>query len=133
MRMRIVSAVMLLGFVVYMSGCETKAQTGTAVGAGVGAVAGQAIGRDTKSTLIGAGAGAVGGYMIGNEQDKAQMRAQQATVAEQANTYIVNITNSNGSITPVTLRRMGNVWVGPRGEQYTTPPTAEQLRPIYGF
>ena len=124
---------MLLGVVAYMAGCETKAQTGTAIGAGVGAVAGQAIGHNTKSTLIGTGVGAVGGYMIGNEQDKAQMRDQQAAINEQANTYVVNITNSNGSISPVTLRRMGNVWVGPRGEQYTALPTAEQLRPIYGF
>ena len=130
---RIVIGVMLLGLVAYMAGCETKAQTGTAIGAGLGAVAGQAIGRDTEGTLIGAGAGAVGGYIIGNEQDKAEMRAQQAAVAEQSSTYVVNITNSNGSITPVTLRRMGNVWVGPRGEQYTALPTAEQLRPIYGF
>ena len=40
------------------------------LGTGLGALAGQAIGRDTKSTLIGAGIGAGVGYMIGNEQDK---------------------------------------------------------------
>ena len=51
----------------------------------------------------------------------------------EANTTIVNITNSNGSITPVTLRRAGNVWIGPKGEQYMSIPTAEQLKPIYGM
>lgn len=53
-----------------IAGCENDAQTGALIGAGVGAVAGQAIGGDTQSTLIGAGAGAAGGYIIGNESDK---------------------------------------------------------------
>ncbi|MGD8786974.1 MAG: glycine zipper domain-containing protein [Phycisphaerales bacterium] len=55
---------------VLVGGCESDAQTGALIGAGVGAVAGQAIGGDTEGTLIGAGAGAVGGYIIGNEGDK---------------------------------------------------------------
>ncbi len=55
---------------VFVAGCESDAQTGALVGAGVGALAGQAIGGDTEGTLIGAGVGAAGGYMIGNEQDK---------------------------------------------------------------
>ena len=52
------------------SGCESSAQTGTALGAGIGALAGQAIGGDTGATLIGAGVGAGVGYIIGNEKDK---------------------------------------------------------------
>jgi len=58
-----------LGLLV-VAGCESDAQTGALIGAGVGALAGQAIGGDTEGTLIGAGVGAAGGYMIGNEQDK---------------------------------------------------------------
>ncbi|MBC8472321.1 MAG: glycine zipper 2TM domain-containing protein [Planctomycetes bacterium] len=54
----------------FVAGCESDAQTGALIGAGVGALAGQAIGGDTKGTLIGAGVGAAGGYIIGNEQDK---------------------------------------------------------------
>ena len=54
----------------FFAGCESDAQTGALIGAGVGAIAGQAIGGDTEGTLIGAGVGAAGGYMIGNEQDK---------------------------------------------------------------
>jgi outer membrane lipoprotein SlyB len=53
-----------------ISGCESDAQTGALIGAGIGALAGQAIGGDTEGTLIGAGVGAGGGYIIGNEQDK---------------------------------------------------------------
>ena len=53
--------------------------------------------------------------------------------AAYANTLVVNIRNSNGSYTPVTLRRVGNVYVGPRGEQYLSVPTEEQLRAVYGL
>ncbi|MFX0201387.1 MAG: YMGG-like glycine zipper-containing protein [Candidatus Hodarchaeota archaeon] len=55
---------------VFIAGCESDAQTGALIGAGVGALADQAIGGDTEGTLIGAGVGAAGGYMIGNESDK---------------------------------------------------------------
>ena len=54
----------------FVAGCESDAQTGALIGAGIGALAGQAIGGDTEATLIGAGAGAAGGYVIGNESDK---------------------------------------------------------------
>jgi hypothetical protein len=49
------------------------------------------------------------------------------------NIVTVNITNSNGSITPVRLRKQGVGYVGPRGEYYDKLPTEEQLKPIYGF
>jgi outer membrane lipoprotein SlyB len=39
------------------------------LGGAVGALAGQAIGNDTKSTLIGAGVGAAAGGLIGNQRD----------------------------------------------------------------
>ena len=48
---------------VSVSACTT-AERDVAVGAGVGAIAGQAIGGDTESTLIGAGLGALAGYII---------------------------------------------------------------------
>jgi hypothetical protein len=45
----------------------------------------------------------------------------------------INIQNSNGSYTPVTLRPAGSQWVGPRGEYYDSMPTVGQLRQVYGF
>jgi outer membrane lipoprotein SlyB len=53
-----------------LAGCETSEQqqragTGALIGAGAGALAGQAIGRDTRSTVIGAGAGALLGAAVG--------------------------------------------------------------------
>jgi hypothetical protein len=46
---------------------------------------------------------------------------------------IVNVVNSNDSVTPVRLQRKGTGYVGPRGEYYETLPTSEQLEPAYGF
>ncbi len=50
---------------------QTNQEKGTAIGAGsgaaVGAILGQAIGRDTKGTLIGAGIGAALGGLAGNQ------------------------------------------------------------------
>ena len=45
---------------------------------------------------------------------------------------VINVLNANGSYTPVTLRRVGGVYVGPRGEQYLNLPNVEQLR-VYGL
>jgi hypothetical protein len=47
-----------------------KGIKGLLLGAGGGALAGQAIGRDTESTLIGTTLGTLVGYMVGNEMDK---------------------------------------------------------------
>jgi hypothetical protein len=62
-----ISAVVCMVAVV---GCETQGKSGAVAGAGIGALAGQAIGRNTKSTLIGAAVGTGAGYIIGNEKDK---------------------------------------------------------------
>ncbi len=53
-----------------MAGCaateqEQRAGTGALIGAGAGALAGQAIGRNTTSTVVGAGAGALLGAVVG--------------------------------------------------------------------
>jgi hypothetical protein len=122
----------------FTTGCESDAQTGALIGTAAGAGVGQAIGRDTGSTLIGAGVGGAAGYMIGNEQDKkkaqAQTQAEMESLRQEMNTVTVNIVNSNGSITPVTLRKQGVVYIGPRGETYPTMPTPEQLKQAgYGF
>jgi len=118
----------------FVAGCESDAQTGALLGTGVGALAGQAIGGDTESTLIGAAVGGGAGYMIGSERDKKKTKAEIDALRQEMNTVTVNITNSNGSITPVTLRKQGVVYIGPRGETYTTLPTEEQLKQAgYGF
>jgi hypothetical protein len=132
----------------FTCGCESNAQTGALIGAGAGAGIGQAIGHNTQSTLLGGTMGGAIGYGVGNEQDKKktraeieslrqeniQMRQQSTQMQQEMSTVTINVTNSNGSITPVTLRRQGVVYIGPRGETYTTLPTQEQLKQAgYGF
>ncbi len=124
---------------VFVTGCETKAQSGALVGAGAGALAGQAIGGNTTGTLIGAGVGAVGGLLVGNAMDKsdekkAKPAAPAASASSDQNTVTVWLTNSNGSQTPVRLTRNADgTYTGPKGERYPTMPTEEQLKPVYGI
>ncbi len=94
---------------------------------------GQLAGGDSEATLIGAAVGAGAGYIFGNESDKEKTQNQLYAVNDRVNSQIVNVTNSNGSIVQVRLRRQGVGWVGTRREYYPTLPTAEQLRPVYGF
>lgn len=135
--------VLLLAAAVVFAGC-TAAEKGAGIGAAGGALAGGIIGHQSGhkegGALIGAALGGLGGYAVGNEMDKKKVpnQATQAQVQAQAaqdaaNTVIINVQNTNGSITPVVLRRNGNIYIGPRGEQYTALPTEEQLRKIYGF
>jgi len=70
-----VLAVYVCAAIITIGGCQTKTQTGTLAGAGIGALAGQVIGGSTKGTLIGAGIGAGAGYLIGNSQDKKAAKA----------------------------------------------------------
>ena len=116
-----------------ITGCQNDAQTGAAIGTAAGAGIGQAAGGDTESTLIGAGIGGVAGYIIGNESDKNKAQAERDALREGAQYVTVNITNSNGSISQVRLKKQGVGYVGPRGEYYDKLPTQEQLKPIYGF
>ena len=129
-----VTILMVVGVgLAFVAGCESDAQTGallgTAAGAGVGALAGG----DTEGALIGAAVGGGVGYMLGGEQDKKKTQAEIDSLRQEMNIVTVNITNSNGSITPVRLRKQGVGYVGPRGEYYDKLPTEEQLKPIYGF
>lgn len=69
------------------------------------------------------------------------VRQQSSVIVQQSASYeppqpatmTINVQNSNGSMTPVTLRQVGVQWVGPKGEYYDNLPTIGQLRPIYGF
>ena len=57
-------------------GCQSDAQSGGLLGAGVGAAAGAGIDHNNRGrgALIGAGIGAIGGYIVGNESDKNKAR-----------------------------------------------------------
>ena len=117
----------------FVTGCESDAQVGSAIGALAGAGIGQLAGGDTEATLIGAAVGGATGYMFGNESDRKNAQAERAHMRQEMGTVAVNITNSNGSVSQVRLRRQGVGYVGTRGEYYSVLPTEGQLKPIYGF
>lgn len=132
MMRKILGATMALGVVMAFSGCETQAG-GTAAGAALGAGTGAIIGNNVRgiSTTEGAIGGAVIGGVLGNREGRQNERIR--AIEEGRNLVTVNVTNSNGSITPVTLERSGNQWRGPRGELYNSVPSEQQLRSVYGF
>lgn len=45
---------------------------------------------------------------------------------------VINVPNSNGSYTSITIVKSGEGYVGPQGEYYPDNPTVEQLRALYG-
>jgi len=131
-----VTLVLLAGLAIgvcFVAGCETEAQSsaliGSAIGAGVGALAGG----DTEGALIGAAVGGGAGYIVGNESDKKQTQGQIAAVRAEQNIVTVWITNSNGSKIPVKLQKSGPGYIGPRNEYYSAMPTEEALKQVYGF
>ena len=117
----------------FVAGCENDAQVGSAIGALTGAGIGQLAGGNAESTLIGAAVGGTAGYMLGNENDKKKTQVERASLRQEMNTVMVKVTNSNGSIIQVPLRKQGVGYVGTRGEYYSNLPTEDQLRPVYGF
>ncbi len=68
---------------VFLTGCATDGitpqQKGAGTGAVIGAVAGQILGRDSKSTAIGAGLGALGGYVWSKQMEDKKKAMETAT------------------------------------------------------
>ena len=114
---------------VFAVGCETQGQSGaligSGIGAGVGAIVGHQSGHAAQGALIGGAVGGGTGYIVGNEADKKQQ--------QQTDSVLINIRNSNGSVSTVKLTRSGNGYIGPRGEFYDHLPTEAELKPVYGF
>jgi len=71
----------LSALVLLVSGCAdmSDAQRSAAIGAGVGALAGVAIGDSGKSAAVGAGVGALGGYIWSTQMAKKKAAMEQAT------------------------------------------------------
>lgn len=70
MKLRMAAVAVSALLALSLAGCASSEQnqragTGALIGAGAGALAGQALGRDTKSTVVGAAGGALLGAAIG--------------------------------------------------------------------
>lgn len=86
-RMGARSLVLAIAAGVGLAGCAdmnlggmTDTQKKTAIGAGVGALAGAAIGGDAKGALIGAGVGAAGGYIWSKQMEQKKLAMERATM-----------------------------------------------------
>ena len=116
MTRKMLNCVMLIlvpALLIVFTGCESDAQTGALIGSGIGAGVGALAGGDTEGTLIGAAVGGGAGYMLGNEGDKKKQVQQTdekfAQMQDQMNTVMVNVTNSNGSVIQIPLKKQGNL------------------------
>lgn len=117
----------------------------------VGAIVGHQSDKIGQGIAIGAGIGAFGEFLnqLDDLPDPPRQRAQQTQARTQTQaadatprpsarenireTFIVQIHNDNGSITPVEIRKEGDKYIGPTGEQYDKLPTEEELKPTYGL
>ena len=115
-------------------------QNGAAAGAGLGAIAGQAIGRNTEATLIGAGVGTLLGSIYGNMEDQRASELRDQESVRQANyhkrsRYVVQERQPTQYVAP-----QPQVQTGPPGEWVTVPgrwegnrwvPPHQEWRPIH--
>ena len=140
MSKHIITLAVLLAMGLSVTGCENDAGNTALLGAGLGAGIGALTG-DSSSALTGAAIGGGAGYLIGDGSDKqkAQKQQQQQTDSQiaqlRAEQQMVSvwITNSNGSKKEVKLQKSGPNFIGPKGETYTSMPTEDQLKSVYGF
>lgn len=83
----------LLAFSLFFTACAPvqqdryNTQRGAAIGAGLGAILGQAIGKNTEGTLLGMAAGTVLGALVGNATDQNYAAARQAASSNQRVVY----------------------------------------------
>ena len=100
----------LLTFSCSSTGYNT--QKGAAVGAGVGAIAGQIIGNNTAGTLIGAAVGALGGAVVGNAIDQDEMDRKMAASAAQRQSAAPVASNEADAPPPGQWIQIPGQWVG---------------------
>jgi outer membrane protein OmpA-like peptidoglycan-associated protein len=73
---------LVCGLAILLSGCATATpeQKGAGTGALIGAMAGQLLGHDSRSSAIGAGIGALGGYIWSKNMEDKKRAMEAATV-----------------------------------------------------
>jgi outer membrane lipoprotein SlyB len=92
--MKSICGVLLLAVMFLSVSCATipqdryNTQKGAAIGAGIGALLGQAIGQDTEGTLLGAGIGTVFGAIAGNAVDQDYQAARDAAMLNKRVVYV---------------------------------------------
>ena len=89
-------------------------------GALVGWIIGHQSNEDGEGAALGAAIAATGCLL------------EQIDKSSKEEKVVVEVTNADGSITPVVLKKKASVYTGPKSEHYDKRPSEEQLRPLYG-
>jgi len=100
-------------------------------GALIGGIIGYQSDEATAGALMGAAIVGVGEFL--HQADRLEKKNMNKSTDECEGKIFVDVHNSNGSVTPVQIKKKGDVYIGPKGEQYEELPTGEQLKPIYGM
>lgn len=101
-------------------------------GALIGGIVGHQSDETGEGVAIGAAVFGVG-ELLRQTDELARKERKHEEKDECEEQVVIEIHNSNGSITPVKLRKDGSAFIGPKGERYEELPTEEQLKPIYGL
>ena len=87
-------SILLIVLTLFSVSCATtqpdryNTQRGAVIGAGIGALMGQAIGRDAEATLLGAGIGTLVGAIAGNAADQEYQAARDAARTNKRIVYV---------------------------------------------
>jgi len=135
---KMIIPVVLVGVLVpvFCSGCPGLMLSPIYCSALFGGLIGGIIGYQSEEAVAGAllGAAITGtGELLKQTDNLAKEERKHKDKEKEEEQVVVEITNSNGSITPVELKKKGCVYIGPKGEHYKQLPTEEQLKPAYGF
>lgn len=145
MSAKYVYGVVLVLMLALVTGCATRApmgrqeKQGTVGGAALGGILGAIIGNnigDGNNQALGAALGATAGGLAGSNYGRSQdqLSSRIAGVEQSVSTEVVTIENDNGSTSRVVLQKLPNGrYRGPSGEEYSSLPTEEQLKPVYGL
>jgi hypothetical protein len=137
--------ILIVSLVLSLCGCCSENQShsgdglklspiyGAAIG---GAIIGGIIGHQSDETGEGAALGAVilgVGELLSQTDRMSRKEREHEHNETDVEQIVIKIRNSNGSVTPVELRKDGSAYIGPKGERYEELPTEEQLKPVYGL
>jgi hypothetical protein len=131
--------VTLIASLMFLGGCGEGMRASSIYGASLcGALVGAIVGHQSEEDGEGAAVGAVifGVGELLNQLDNLEDKDKEHKDNDdngRTEIYVIQVHNSNGSITPIEIEKRGNTFIGPKGEHYESLPTEEQLKPVYGF
>ena len=131
-------ALAMLCVIIFTSGCNEDLKLHplfeeSIKGAIIGGIIGYQSHEEGEGAAIGATLFGVGELLRQVDNNSGKQKATKHGHDDKIKEiYIIQVHNSNGSITPVEITKQGNIYIGPKGEQYEKMPTEEDLK-AYGF